>query len=246
MSYTICQGNLEYNGTTIQLKSQDSRVIRVHLEESNEISLPVLCKLLGMRMPPQDKDLISLFKDAYSFVARLNKEEKSSPKLEHLTVDTMKNFFSDKETLNTTLTVESELLKFNPITVEGRTIASVAKQMLNSNSQLHHLRHDSKSSHELESIIVQLAEVNGYKLNKDRNRFGIIKCKGQRIASPPKELMDFIWIKQKDNLLKVGKFDSAVNILINSCSEIKDMDRITKLNTATVIIDYFLDTGLLS
>lgn len=149
-----------------------------------------------------------------------------------------------------TLSVVTRIIEASsPTELEGRAIATVANQLLNSNRQLSHLRQDPANVAEIERCINHLHTRGAIKLSKDGSRFGLV-----RLAEPPffekdplsEEVVTQIWTVHMATLIKATSFRSAVNILANSCSQLHIFLSDEKIRVAEWLILEYLNRNLLS
>jgi hypothetical protein len=150
--------------------------------------------------------------------------------------------------------VSNILTSIPPSEIEGRPVSTMANQMLNSSKHLAHLRQNSYTSAEIEKAILDLDEKNVIHLSKDKSRFGLVIPQRETSAEeanessgeishedmPSQEILNDIWENQKDILCKATTYRSAVNILINSCSQIRTVVLDKRIRLAERIIEYYI------
>ncbi len=137
--------------------------------------------------------------------------------------------------------------------LEGRSVISVANQILNSNKKFGKMRLDAHAASQIENCIKILGEENKIILTKDLLKFGLVKPEFDseilNTKNNPEILndktLDEIWSIHQSSLLKVTSFKSAVNILINSCYQLKNNTSKEKEIIASYICIKFIDKAYL-
>jgi len=131
--------------------------------------------------------------------------------------------------------------------LEGRSVFTVANQILNSNKNFGKMRSDLNASIQIETCIENLGKENKIILSKDFKRFGLVKPNffPNYNVKIENEIFEEIWQSHNMSLSKVTSFRSAVNILVNSCSQLRSIEFEDREAVSIHIIAKFIDDGFL-
>jgi hypothetical protein len=131
--------------------------------------------------------------------------------------------------------------------LEGRTCTTVANQLINSEKTFACIRNEPESVNKIEKCIEQLGKEGKLNLSKNLKRFGlnvpewITRCDDDLTDEIYKE----IWGNYGETLRSVTSFKAAVNILTNSCPNLRSCKGEERSKLATFVVWKFIQDGKL-
>jgi hypothetical protein len=144
--------------------------------------------------------------------------------------------------------VSKIILNTSPYELEARSISTIANQILNSSKHFSHLRQETNILPQILDTILNMDKSGEIRLSLDKSRFGLVKPPDDGVTKnilPKEEVLKAIWQDQGENLNRVTSFKAAVNILVNSCSQLRAMEIDLRSEVATYVINYFIDKGMM-